>query len=154
MNSAKEFHKKTWYGVMATVIIRPGFIHSAGWGVFLIPHPPVANWLLRRGLSEKNRETLTFIHEFMHLQSAPFVLLYTVLLFGLAFTKTHAGLAEIIFILIGSHAVWEIVSEILTINCDVQSYRKFYVKVTFIPRIAFWFSTCVLAIAGWLVLLL
>ena len=150
----KKIQKKTWYGLNATVAIGPGFIHTAGWGVFLIPHPPVANWLLRLGLTEKNRETLTFIHEFEHLQSAPFVLLYTVLLFVLAFSMTHAGLAEIIFILIGSHSVWEIISEILTNYNDSQLYRRCYGKISLFPRIAFWFVAGVTAITAWLIVLL
>jgi len=150
----KKIQKKTWYGLNATVSIGPGFIHSAGWGSFLIPHPPVANWLLRLGLKGTDREILTFIHEFEHLQSAPFVLLYTVLLFGLALTKTHAGLAEIIFILIGSHSVWEIISEILTYYTDRRIYRKCYEKITLFPRIAFWFIAGVTAIAAWLIVFL
>jgi len=154
MNKGKKIQKKTWYGLNATVIIGPGFIHTSGWGVLLIPHPPVANWLLRLGLTEKNRETLTIIHEFEHLQSAPFVLLYTVLLIGLAFTKTQAGLAEIFFILIGSHASWEIISEILTYYNDSRLYRRCYEKISLFPRIAFWFIAGATAITAWLIVLL
>ncbi|TFG91100.1 MAG: hypothetical protein E4G71_04320 [Candidatus Atribacteria bacterium] len=154
MNKAKKIQKKTWYGLNATVIIGPGFIHTSGWGVFLIPHPPIANWLLRLGLTEKNRETLTIIHEFEHLQSALFVLLYAVLLFVLAFSMTHVGLAEIIFILIGSHAAWEIISEILTYYNDSRLYRRCYEKISLFPRIAFWFIASATAITAWLIGLL
>ena len=150
----KKIQKKTWYGLNATVIIGPGFIHTAGWGVFLISHPPVANWLLRFGLKGTDRETLTFIHELEHLQSAPFVLLYAVLLFGLAFTKTHAGLAQIVFILFGSHAAWEIISEILTYYNDSRLYRRCYEKISLFPRIAFWFIAGATAITAWLIVLL
>ena len=150
----KKIQKKTWYGLNATVAIGPGFIHTAGWGVFLIPHPPVANWLLRLGLKGTDRETLTFIHEFEHLQSAPFVLLYAVLLFVLAFSMKHAGLAEIIFMLIGSHASWELISEILTYYNDRQLYRRCYEKISLFPRIAFWFIAGATAITAWLIVLL
>ena len=150
----KKIKKKTWYGLNATVTIGPGFIHNAGWGVFLIPHPPVANWLLRIGLAERDREDLTFIHEFEHLQSAPFVLLYALLLSILAFSRAHTGLAQIIFILIGSHAAWEIISEILTYHNDSRLYRRCYQKIALFPRTAFWFITGATAIIAWLIILL
>jgi len=154
MNTVKKFQRNTWYGLNATVIIGPGFMHTAGWGVFLIPHPPVANWLLRRGLSEKNREALTLIHEFQHLQSVPFIILFAALLFVLAFSMTQAGLTEIIFILIGSHATWEIGTEILTYLDGSQFYRSCYEKVSPFPRITFWFIAITISIISLLIILL
>ena len=145
---------RTWYGLYATVAIGPGFIHRVGWGSFLIPHPPVINWLLRRGLEEKARQTLSFTHEFMHLQSAPLTLLYTVVMVALSFTIGHTDLAEIVIILISTHAAWEIISEKFTISSDAQLYRSCYEKITMIPRIAFWLSMSALTIIGWWVVLL
>jgi len=154
MNNAKKIQKKTWYGLNAIVTIGSGFMHASGWGVFLIPHPAVANWLLRMRLTERDRETLTFIHEFEHLQSAPFVLLYSFLLFGLIFAKTHTGLAQIVIILTGSHASWEIIAEILTYYNDSRLYRRCYEKISLLPRVAFWFIAGVTAITAWLIVLL
>ena len=150
----KKIQKKTWYGLNATVIIGAGFIHTAGWGVFLIPHPPLANWLLRLGLTEREREELTFIHEFEHLQSAPFILLSAVLLSVVAFSRAHAGLAQIIFILTGSHAAWEIISEILTYHNDRRLYRRCYQKTSLFPGTAFWFIASVTSTTAWLIVLL
>jgi len=122
-------------------------------GFFLIPHPPLANWLLRRGLSEKNRETLTFIHEFMHLQSAPFVLLYAFLMFILASSMAQTGFTQLLLILICSQASWEFGAEILTYLNDKRFYRRCYGKISLLPRIVFWFVAGVTAITAWLIVL-
>ncbi len=144
---------RTWYGANATVTIGPGFIHKAGFGGFLIPHPPVINWLLRKGLSENDRYILSCAHEFGHLQSAPLAMLYTGSVLALAVATHHTSLLEIIIVMISTHAVWELISELLTITSDAQLYRKFYERITTIPRIIFWGSVSVLATAGWLVVL-
>lgn len=150
---AQKIQKRTWYGITATVIIGPAFIHSAGWGPLLIPHPPVVNWLLRLTLTEKNRETLTFIHEFEHLQSVPLYMLYTAGMLALAFSKGHAGLTEIFFVLVSSQAGWEIISEFLTFYKNKPLYRRAYNKTAMFPRIVFWSSAVAFAIAGWLMIL-
>ncbi len=146
-------HMRTWYGLRATVAIGPGFVHRAGWGAFLIPHPPVVNWLLRQGLDEKARRTLSFSHEFVHLQSAPPALLYTVVMVCLSFAMGHTGLVETVIVFISTHAAWEIISEIFTFSGNKQLYHGSYEKITMIPRIVFWFSMSTLTIIGWWVVL-
>jgi hypothetical protein len=150
---AQKIQKRTWYGITATVIIESAFIHSAGLGPLLIPHPSVVNWLLRLTLTEKNRETLTFIHEFEHLQSVPFYMLYTAGMLALAFSKGHSGLTEIFFVLVSSQAGWEIISEFLTFYKNKSLYRRAYNKTAMFPRIVFWSSAVAFAIAGWLMIL-
>jgi hypothetical protein len=63
---------RTWYGVNVTVIIGPTFLHKAGWGSLLIPHPPVVNWLLRKDLMDKARDALCVKHEIGHFETLPF----------------------------------------------------------------------------------
>ena len=104
---------QTWYGVKATVIIGPGFIHKTGLGGILIPHPPVINWLLRRGLAEKARFTLSFTHEYGHLQSVPLALLYALALLAVTFTTGSLSLLMIFAVLISTQAAWEIMSEFI-----------------------------------------
>ena len=40
LKSAQILHRHTWFGLYATVTVGPGFIHKAGVGKILIPHPP------------------------------------------------------------------------------------------------------------------
>ena len=150
---AKTTKMRTWFGVNATITIGPGFIHKAGLGGFLIPHPPVINWLLRQGLREDMQYTLSCTHEFGHFQSAPLALPYTVLMLALTFVTGHASLLEIIFVLISTHAAWEVMSEILTITSDAQLYSEYYQGITIIPRIVFWISMGTLTIIGWSIVL-
>lgn len=156
MQGQKEKNKKTrtrrtWYGVMATVSIGPGFWHEAGLGSLIIPHPPLVNLLLRQGLSEEARIKLAFAHEFGHLQSAPLYLAYTALLVLWKFVCSSGNLPEIFFLLISAHATWEIGAEILAKAADYQQYREYYESVTLIPRLIFWISTITLTMLGWLV---
>ena len=144
---------RTWFGANATITIGPGFMHKAGLGGFLIPHPPVINWLLRQGLREDMRYTLSCAHEFGHFQSAPLALPYAVVMLALTFVTGRVSLLEIILVLISTHAAWEVMSEILTITSDDQRYREFYQGITIIPRIVFWISMGTLTIIGWSIVL-
>jgi hypothetical protein len=150
---AKNVQRRKWYVVIATVTIGPGYIHNAGFGTISIPHPPVINWLLRQGLNENSRDTLSFTHEFGHLQTMPLAMFYTGVMLALASITGNTALTEIILVLISTHAAWEIVSEIITIANDVPLYRKYYKETTVIPRIIFWILTGTLAIAGWFIIL-
>ncbi len=143
---------RTWYGVNATVIIGPGFLHRGGFGKLVIPHPPVINWLLRRGLAPAVRENLSFTHEFGHLQSAPAALLYTAANFAALLAVGKTTLLTVLLLLISTHAAYEIMAEVLTIRHDRQLYRHCYKGVSKIPRVIFWFSMTLLALMGWLIL--
>jgi hypothetical protein len=150
---AKSVQREMWFGVNATVTIGPGFIHNAGFGKFSIPHPPVINWLLRQGMNEDIRNTLSFAREFGHLQTVPLAMLYTGLMLALASVTGHTGLSEIVLVLVSTHAAWEIVSEIIIIASDVSLYRKYYEEITVIPRITIWILNGTLALTGWFILL-
>ena len=152
-DSMEKIQRKTWYGLKATIIFGPGFMHTSGWGVFLIPHPPLANWLLRLGLKAKRRKALTFTHEFEHLQSAPLIFLYVLIQSFLVFSKKQADPSEIGLILLGSHAAWEIISEILTYFYDSSIYRSSYQEIPISPRILFWSVACLTVIVSWLIVL-
>lgn len=144
---------QTWYGITATVTIGPGFLHRAGWGDFLIPHPPVVNWLLRLGLKDNERRMLSFIHEFGHLQSAIPAHIYMLVNLAALVAAGRASFLMIILVFICTHAAWEFVSEIITIANDVDFYRKCYEKTSKIPRIVFWVVTSALSITGWIIVL-
>ncbi|NIO05574.1 MAG: hypothetical protein GTN74_13485, partial [Proteobacteria bacterium] len=92
----ETIRRRTWFGMEGAVTIGSGLTHGAGLGGFVIPHPAVVNWLLRQGLADNARYTLTVTHEFGHLQSAPLALLYTGVLLAVTFATGHANLLRIV----------------------------------------------------------
>ncbi len=152
-DEAKTVKRRVWFGMNATVTIGPGFIHKAGFGLISLPHPPVINWLLRQGLNEDDQDTLSFTHEFGHLQTMPLAIFYTSIMLALAFFAGNTEWTEVVLVLISTHAAWEIAAEIITITGDVPLYRKYYQGVSMVPRIVFWVFTGSLAATGWFVLL-
>lgn len=153
MKKGGKIQKNYCYGLLATVVIGPGFVHAAGWGPILIPHPPLVNWLLRQDLSEKNREALTFIHEFEHLRSALPVLLYMSLLIFLDLANGQSKLSRILLILISSQAWWEIISEFSTFQKNKLLYNLAYNGTTIWPRILFWMGAIFIAVGSGLMIL-
>lgn len=149
----KTIKTRTWYGMGATVTIGSGFIHRAGLGGLLIPHPPVINWLLRQGLTEKARYTLCCTHEIGHLESLPLAVLYTAVNLAILFATGQVSLIKIILVLISAQAVWEIISELFTKTGSAQLYRKSYEGVRIIPRTIFWVSSIALTLMGWIIAL-
>lgn len=141
-----------WYGLNAAVSIGPGFLHTAGFGTFMLPHPPVINWLLRQHLTSHDSDSLSFTHEFGHLQTLPLAALYTGAMLLIALFARR-NLIEIIIILTSTHAAWEMMAEIFTIVSDAAHYKKCYRGVTVVPRAIFWTVTGSLAVAGWVVVL-
>ena len=120
-----------------TVVIGPGFRHSAGLCRLLLPHPPVVNQFLRHGLPETMRLDLNTRHEVSHLQTIPLAFLYAAALAALTILSHHAGWTGIVTAFAGSFAAWEIMSEALAALGDFGAYRRAYRGVTPIPRVIF-----------------
>ena len=130
--------KRVWFGVNARVTIGPGFQHRTGIGRLVIPHPALANWLLRLGLSHALRNRLTFAHEFAHFRTFPALLLYMLVCLVLLNAAGHIGIRESVLIVIGGQAAWEVMSEGLVILENAAAYRRAYAGNKKIPRIVFW----------------
>jgi hypothetical protein len=146
--------KKMWYGMNATVVLGPGFLHRAGYGFFLLPHPPLVNAVLRYKLPEDAQKRLSITHEFAHLQTTPIALLYTVLVFYFAFWRLEGlTLETIVILLVSTHAAWEMLAEAVTILTDRNGYSVFYKAQSIIPRAMFWFITGMLVFYGWYMIL-
>lgn len=145
---------RTWFGATARVTIGPGFIHKAGTGGLLIPHPPMANWLLRLGLPDHLCRRLSFAHEFAHFQTAPLLVAYLIALVALAYIKTRPGIMELFLFLVCAQATWEIMSEGFTILENVEAYRRSYAGVAKTPRFLFWVIGVILSASGWYIALL
>ena len=153
-NRTKTEHSETryqrvWFGVNARVTIGPGFLHKAGFGSVVIPHPPLVNWLLRLGLPEEARTELAFAHEFGHFQTAPLFLAYTIVLVLLKVMRGEGSFLAVFFLLISTQATWEIGSELRAKAADYQQYRRYYQSVTPIPRVIFWTAAIILTVLGW-----
>jgi len=154
MDSAEKKHKlerRTWYGLNGTIVLEAGFLHRSGFGKLLIPHPPVVNWLLRQGLEDHERVILSLAHEFGHLQTAPFALLYVVVILILALNVGHRSAVQVLFLLTCAQAAWEIASEFYTIRSDLEFYKSSYSMVFVAPRLLFWVLNVTLAATGWLI---
>ena len=145
--------KRTWFGLNARVTIGPVFVHRAGFRGVVIPHPAVANLLLRMGLSAQLERNLSFAHEFAHFQTAPVLFVYMAVVFVVAYIKTLTGMGEIIFLLVSIQAAWELMSEGFVVLENPVAYRRSYNGITRLPRILFWAVGGMLAVAGWLVVL-
>jgi len=149
LKTAQTLHQRTWFGVISTVMLGPGFIHRAGVGKVLIPHPPVINWLLRQGLSDRVGLKLSFSHEMGHFQSAPFIVLYATAILARTLATGRFNIPEFLFVLVGIQAAWEMLSEAVTIIGNISYYRKCYKGIPKLPRITFWTATGILTAGGW-----
>jgi len=143
--------KRTWFGANARVTIGPGFLHRAGLGGFTIPHPPLANWVLRIGLPGHQRVNMSFAHEFAHFQTAPVLFVYMLVVFVLAYVKGRAGTGEILLLLVSGQGAWELLSEGLLVFENSEAYSAAYEGVTRFPRIFFWTTAGMFTAAGWVV---
>jgi len=151
MGASETRWHRTWYGLTAYVTLGPGFLHRAGFGRLKIPHPPIANWILRQGLHIDAKRRLSFVHEFAHFQTAPVVLVYVAALLRNEFVQGGIGLSEILILLLSTQALWEILSEGLAILAAPAMYHAWYEGVALWPRFLFWCLGLLGAAAGWLV---
>jgi hypothetical protein len=149
--TAQTLQRRTWFGLFATVTVGPGFVHKAGVGKVLIPHPPVVNWLLRRGLSDRVGLKLSFLHEMAHFQSAPFVVLYAIAILTGTYAAGPLNLPQVLFVLVGIQAAWEMLSEALTIIGNSPYYHRCYKGLPKLPRITFWTAAGLLTAGAWFV---
>jgi hypothetical protein len=144
--------RRMWFGITATVNLKSKFMHKAGFGNLLVPHPAAVNWLLRQGLKTKNAISLSIHHEFGHLQTVPFVLLYAGILLSVSIGDGMISWFKITIFAVSTQAVWEITSEFFTLFSDIEGYRTCYDGVGKLPRVIFWLSSCLLSFAGALIL--
>jgi hypothetical protein len=130
--------RRTWYGLQASIKLGPGLIHRSGFFGVMIPHPGLANWILRRGMIARFQSTLSRVHEFGHFQTLPLMLLYAGGMLTKFSFKSVPSLSDLFFLVIGLQAAWEIMSESFTIAQDREYYRQCYAGVNVGPRTVFW----------------
>lgn len=146
---ARSERIQTWFGINIKVTLGPGFIHKVRIGPLVFPHPPVANYILRRGISSSRKYELGFAHEFAHFQTLPAAAVYAIVVFtslkyiGVNFWNTALALASF-------QAFWESISEFRTFSGNRGYYRKSYRGVPLLPRFVFWISAIALSGAFWI----
>ena len=142
--------RRTWYGMHAKIKVGPGLIHRSGFFGVMIPHPGLANWILRRGVTERARTTLSLCHEFAHFQTLPLMLFFSGGMLSEVFDKRVPSLSGLLFLMIGLQAAWEIMSEFSTIAQDTKYYRRCYTGVSVWPRVIFWALCVLLVLLNWM----
>lgn len=153
LNDGETRYRRLWYGPKVKVTIGPGFLHKSGFGALMIPHPPIANWLLRKGVPDQSSRDLSFAHEFAHFQTAPVLLLYLLAILILVDVRGHMSMGIVLFVLASAQAAWEMASEGLVILQDSATYRISYSALIRLPRGLFWVTGVMLTAAGWMVVL-
>ncbi|HHI94179.1 MAG TPA: hypothetical protein ENK04_11810 [Gammaproteobacteria bacterium] len=148
-NQAARIKKRTWFFLDAVVEVEPGHFHRAGFGRFLLPHPPVVNWLLRRGLARDAYKKLCSEHEMGHLQALPFEALYSVILVLVMIHNETNDVIGWLWVVASSFAAWEILAEIHTIRHVQSGYQCLYRDISLIPRSIFWGIALFLVLGGW-----
>jgi hypothetical protein len=120
-------------------------------GKLLIPHPAVINWLLRRALFDKAWHEMSFSYEMGHFQAAPRNVLYATAILTGTFTAGRFNLPEVLFVLVGIQAVWEMLSAALTIIDNTPYYHRCYRGIPKLPRITFRTATGILTAGAWFI---
>lgn len=133
-------HVRAWYGLTGEIEVEHELWHLVRIGGVPLPHPPVVNLILRRGLPRAVRLRLSFLHEFGHFQTFPLALAHVLLLVA---ARTVRGLpcltwAEVAALAVAHEAVWELASEAYVVAHDGAAYREAYRRVPNPMVPAFW----------------
>lgn len=100
----------------------------------------------------KNAIFLSIQHEFGHLQTVPFALLYAGMLLSASLIEGTMSWIKILILAVSTQAAWEIMSEFFTRFSDIEAYQAGYQGTQYLPRIIFWLSSCVAVLAGTLII--
>ena len=142
---------KTWFGLTAVSDVQPGRWHRAGYGNFLLTHPPVVNRLIRRGLAVSDNQHLSSLHEIGHLKMLPIEIAYAVIAFTLLYNQAEVSIAEFVIVTISCFSAWEMLAESHVISQSVTRYHLSYQSVSKLPRVIFWSITTFFLLAGCLI---
>ncbi len=120
---------RAWYGLTGEIEVENELWHLVSIGGLRLPHPPLVNLVLRRGLSPEDRRRLSFLHEFGHFQTLPLALVHAlwVLSAGRGQRRSLPGwLAWLAAAGLAHEAVWEILSEGYVFVHEGSTYLDVY----------------------------
>ncbi len=141
-------HVRSWYGLSVEIDVAHDLWHLVRAGRLALPHPPLINFILRRGQSRDDRLYLSFLHEFGHVQTLPVPLAHIALL-GLGGRWRGRGvrglLSALLAALVAHQALWEMSSESYVMLAAGEEYGRIYRRsANTIGHIIFWGSMAAL----------
>jgi len=122
---------QAWYGLRGEIEVQNEFWHLVRVGSVSLPHPPLVNLFLRAGLPRSQRLSLSFAHEFGHLQTLPVALTHLLLLRPMRRKSLTAWLAA----MLAHQALWELAAEGWVAARERRSYRAAYRSALWRPLI-------------------
>ena len=132
MPTDEPWRVRTWYGLPVEILIEGDYWHKVRVGAISLPHPPLVNLLIRRGLPREARERLGYWHELGHVQVLPLALAHAVWLRRRGRRTQHrswAGrLAHLASALIAHEVAWELAAESYVAAKTWPEYGQLYRK--------------------------
>lgn len=132
---------RSWYGLSGEIDVEDELWHLVRVGSMALNHPPLINLILRRGLPRGDRLRLSYLHEFGHFQTLPFVLLQLFLILWSTLGKrrsTGGWLVWLTMLALANGAVWEMAAETYLMAHDRKDYAATYRKSPNPLLPAFW----------------
>jgi len=141
MSTGEPWRVQTWYGLPVEILIEGDHWHKVRVGAISLPHPPLVNLLIRRGLPREARERLSYWHELGHVQVMPLALLHAVWLWRRGWDGGHRSLAGrlayLASALLTHEVAWELAAESYVAARTWPEYAPLYRKHSK-PLLAFW----------------
>ncbi|HSD50415.1 MAG TPA: hypothetical protein VLG48_03325 [Candidatus Methylomirabilis sp.] len=148
-NSSRQV--RAWYGLPGEIIVDGHHWHLIKVGRLPLPHPPLINRLIRRGLPQEDQLRLSYWHELGHLQTLPLALAHAVWLWRGGRRQPRPWVGRVIGLaaaLVAHEAIWELASETYVVTKSSQRYWQLHRKHPNPLRPAFWIGMAGLALLG------
>lgn len=143
---------RAWYGLPGEIIIENDYWHLVKVGGLPLPHPPVINLLIRRGLPRSARRQLSYWHEFGHLQTLPLALGHAIWLWRHKSPQRQKPLrAQLLWLataLVIHEAGWELAAESYVVGKIGGKYKEWYRQYPNPLLAAFWVGMTGVALLG------
>jgi hypothetical protein len=120
---------RSWYGLPGEIVIEHDYWHLVKVASLPLPHPPLVNLFIRRGLPAEERRRLSYWHEFGHLQTLPIAVLHAAWLLSFRSWRRlpwRRRLWRLGAMFLAHEAVWELASEGYVVGKTGRDYRQIY----------------------------
>ncbi len=143
---------RAWYGLPGEIVIDGDQWHLVKVGPLPLPHPPLVNRFIRRGLPPEARLALSYRHELGHLQTLPLALAHAFWLWrrlpGPHRETSALRLVRLVSGLIAHESVWELAAESYVIAGSGARYWRIYRGQSKRRLALFWGGMTGLALLG------
>lgn len=120
---------RAWYGLPGEIVIEGDTWHLVKVGPLPLPHPPLVNRVIRRGLPAEARLRLSYWHELGHLQTLPVALAHAVCLWRRGFGRPATGRLRLLrasLAFLTHEALWELAAEGYVVTRAGRDYSRLY----------------------------